>query len=567
MALREILAKFGFEFDDKKLTEAKDKIGDLVDTTKGLIGAAVGEKAVEWIRGFAGDMESLAGQLEDTAARLGLSTDELQRWQVAAKFAGAEAGHVAVAIRNLQKNSVEAVRGSKAQAEAFSTLGVSLKDANGALKPSPALLRDVGIAIAALEDESERSAYAMKIFGEAGLAMLPVFGEGAQDLDKLLAKLDELGGGLGGDAIEVLGETGDLLDSLDVSILSLKSRLSITLVPSLNEALAWFTKLTVGLGKVTENTHIFQAAAVVAGAVAVRAAVMMYAGYLPMVAILALLVLLVDDLITFFKGGKSATEEFFKLIFGEQDGEAIADQIREDFDQLMKDLDKLPDFGSKIEEVFSQLGESIVRFFVDDIPEAWRFFWRDLNQEAGHSGTTFTDFVKEMFSNLWDWFKDWTKDVAKDIVDGLIDGLKNNWGALLDTFQDLGKDLLKSIRRTFKSNSPSKETDDIGYDLDLGLVGGVKRGAALIHDATRDTFGGALDGAKGALSATFAPSVTVQASRGGGPVYRQVEQRNSIQQVFHVQGSDGVYQAARDGLGDALDDDRSAMLAALETLG
>lgn len=539
MALREILAKFGFDIEEKKLDTASEKTDGLAGKVKELAGLYLGEQLVQGVTNFVDNMAGMADQLVDTSNRLGLNAQELQRWNLAAKLSGAEAAQVGVGFRNLQKNAAEAVAGGKTQAEVFSRLGIALKDTNDALKPSAQLMRETGLALSTLDDESERNALAMKIFGEAGLALGPMFSGGAEGLDELLGKLDELGGGLGDDALAVLGDSGDKLDELNISILSLKSRLSVTLVPALNEGIGWFTKIVVNISKATEGTNVFQAAAVILGVVVAKVAIGMYAKFIPLIAVIALILLIVDDLITLFKGGDSVIGRAIDALFGVGTTKKVIEEVKAVWKRFFGDLEQFPTLGAKIEAVFTRLASALV---------SW------------------VDGIGEEFSQARDFVVQDAKQFADDLIDGIVNGLKNGWDKVTNTFKDLGKGMMRSIRGVFDSHSPSRVLDRfMDQDVGGGAVQGLARAAVKIQQQAKTTFGGAIPGS----SAGFAPSIRVQSAGGPtGPVTYHVDQRNTISQTFPVSGSaEGVRSAARDGLGDALDDERRAALAALETLG
>lgn len=540
MALREILAKFGFDIDDKKLGDADKKTNDFKANIKELAGLYLGEQLVSGVKEFITGLEEQAAQISDTSARLGLNTQELQRWQLAAKFAGAESTHVAAGFKVLQKNAADAVAGASAPAEAFSRLGVSLKDVNGSLKPSPQLMRDTLVALSALEDESERNALAMKTLGEAGLALGPLVADGAAGLDQLLGKLDELGGGLGDDALQVLGETGDRLDELDATVLAFKSRLSVTLVPALNTGIETFTKLLSWISRVTKESNVFQAAALVLGVVVGKVAIGMYAKFIPIIALIAAVVLIVDDLITLFKGGDSVIGRAIDKLFGAGTAAKVVEDVKAAWDRFFGGLEAFPGIGAKIEAVFTRLGAAAI---------SW------LDSVAGE------------FGEAWDFLVKDAKAFVDDLIMGIVNGIVGSAYKVTKAFKDLGKDMFRGIKEVFQSNSPSLVMDRfMDQDVGGGAVRGLARAAVKVRDQARETFGGAIPGTPGA----FSPTIQVRAApAAAGPSTRHVDQRNNIQMTFQVNGGnlDGVRAAARGGLGDALDDDRRAMMAALEPTG
>lgn len=562
-ALREILARFRFDVDEKALESARDKTNEYADTLKEVAGVLLGEELVEGIKGFVTELADQAGALQDAADRLNVNAQELQRWQWAATFAGASAEDLNKGLKVLTKSAADAANGAGDAGSIFKKLGVEIKDASGRIKPANELLEDTLIALAKVEDPAQRATMAQKLLGEGAGALLPLMKDGEEGLDALLGKINELGGGLSDDALEVLGESGDRIDEFNFAITSLKSRLAVSLLPTLNQAIAWVTKTGVSLQKAAENTHIFKAAVIVLGAAAGKVAIGMYAKYLPIVALIALLILLADDLMTFFDGGNSAVGKLLETLFGEAEGKAIADQIREDWKDLMADLEKLPDLGSKVEEVFSRIGGTVVKFLADDIPEAWRYFWKDMNEQAGNSGTTFIDFLKDMFSDLGRWLVDWASEAASDLVDSLADGISNAADKAGNKIKGFFRGIITGGEQELDVNSPSGETAYLGDMAVEGTLRALAAGAPKVRDQARATFGEAIS-PHGYAPAARVPSVSPTSS---GDTYKQVDITARIEQSFSGGTPRDYQQAARTGVNLGLDDSRRAMMATLAPEG
>lgn len=564
-ALREIIAKFGFEIADAdKLDAAEKKADGFADSLKEIAGTLIGAALIDGVKSFVLEIQEAGDALNDTSARLGVATNELQRWQFAAKMSGSSAESLNMALLILQKNVADAAEGGGEAAKIFAEFGIPIKDSAGQIKNATQLMGDVGLEIAKLKTPAERTAASLKVFGKQGSSLVPIFADGEEGLQALLDRFDELGGGYSQDALAGAGAVGDAIDEMGYAVTGLKSRLAVSLFPTLSEMLKYFTKTIVMFGKTTQGSNIFQAALLVLGAVAAKVAFGMYAKYLPMVAVVALLVLLIDDLITAFKGGDSAIAKLIDKLLGDGSGKGFFKWVNEGLDDLGKRLDKTPGFADKIAEVFSSVGFTLVKFFVDDLPEAWDFFWKDLNKEARTGGKTFTDFWIALFKDVIKSHNEFFKEIGDSIVQGLIDGITEKWSKLKETFTELSNDLKGVMPKVFKSHSPSEVTHDNGVDIVDGTIGGLAARSKALQDQAKKTYSLALP--TNPVDTNYTPMLRVPSSAGGSTASYSVQQVNHNQ--FSISGgSTNLTNAVRDGASLAFSDDRRAALAALETLG
>lgn len=590
-ALREVLAKFGFDVDTKKLDDAKTKTDDFATRVKNLADKFAGGSLSGAVKDWISDVKDAASEFKGLAKLTGTSAEDMQRWTTAAKLSGSSVEALATGFRVLQKNASQAASGAEAgfadvgdgaveavlsgkQAQAmFKALGVDVKDANGEMKSTTQIMGDVGLELAKIKNPAERAALATKLFGRQGAALIPLFAEGEEGLRKYLDRIDELGGGVSEKALKALSANKKASQEYEIATLSLKSMIVAELLPAMTKKVQLLTDIVVWFNKTQKGTEIVRSGLLVlAGAIlytqrqAIIAGIRTAIAWAPTILLFAALALIVDDLWTAFKGGDSVIGKFIDKLFGAGAAKATFGEMGKDVDALGKKIEKLPTFGDQVEEVFSTIGASLVKFFVDDLPEAWEFFWADLNKEAGHKGTGFVDFIKEMFGNLLSWFWDWTKDLVKGIIDGIANGLKNGWSKVTDTFKELGDDLIKDFKSTFKINSPSRVLYKLTEFLPAGSVQALADWAPRVRDQAEDTFAPLT----APFSGTFAPVIRVPTVNPGGPIgpmSKHVDMKNEVKVIVQGSGSGAVRDAARDGVGLAFDDERRAMLAALEDIG
>ena len=130
--------------------------------------------------------------------------------------------------------------------------------------------------------------------------------------------------------------------------------------------------------------------------------------------------------------------------------------------------------------------ESIVKFFTEDIPNAFKAVinfvknnWQALllfitNPIAGalkllyDLNPKFKEWVDNLFGKIKDWFGG-MKDVGKNIVNGLLEGIKSTWSKLTKWFTDAWNNLVGGVKDFLGIHSPSRVFAGIGKNMALGV--------------------------------------------------------------------------------------------------
>ena len=213
----------------------------------------------------------------------GQSTDELQKYNAAAQLVDVNAGAISKTHRKLERNMLNAQLGSTKQALAFEQLGVAYENADGSLRSSDEVWTEVIAALGAMENETERDAYAMALLGRQATELNPIIedqGESYKLLTDAMQKYD-----LEFVDEETLQRANDFNDQLDimkalglVALQNLGATLSAYLLPVLEKAVTVVGKFANWLSKL--DPRILTIIGVVGGLVAAIAPVLMILGKL-----------------------------------------------------------------------------------------------------------------------------------------------------------------------------------------------------------------------------------------------------------------------------------------------
>jgi len=189
------------------------------------VAQALGElatKSTEW-----------ADDLLTTSAQIGITTTTLQELAYASSFVDVSVETMQGAMARLTKEMGNAQSGSASAQAAFSSLGVSITNADGSLKTSEQVFYEVIDALGGIQNTAERDAASMAIFGrsaqdlntliEAGSSSLQMYGEEARNLGIIMEESD----------VQALGRMQDSFDRLSSVMDAAQTRVSAGFAPAL----------------------------------------------------------------------------------------------------------------------------------------------------------------------------------------------------------------------------------------------------------------------------------------------------------------------------------------------
>lgn len=360
MALRELLAVFGIKVDDKELKAADQGIQQFTDHLqtfgRALIGGVAGVAFLRFTEGLANQGD----QLRDNAIRLGTNTDALQELAFAATQSGAGVQNLATGMLFLSDKVGDALSNKTGEsAKAFKKWGITLKDANGQVKESDVLLAEIADKIADAKDQYQQVTIAQDFFSKSGKVMLPLLKEGADGLAELRMGARDLGGGFSKEATEAADEFNDALGRLNVVTQTARGRIAVVLLPVLGRLVDAVTAGSAKLLELAKNSSIVETVlgglAVVAGVLALKLAIA-FAPFIAAIAGFALLALLVEDVVTLFRGGKSVVGDFIDSFGGKGAAQQWVREVKDGVEGLIQAFKDLLFIKSLVDRSLSLVG-------------------------------------------------------------------------------------------------------------------------------------------------------------------------------------------------------------------
>lgn len=173
-----------------------------------------------------------AGAIGDAAERTGLARESFQELRFAAEQSGIQAEVFESAMSRLTVTIGAAATGSKAQAEMFARLGISVRDAGGNVRGTEAVLRDLADAISAVDSPAEQARIATEAMGRAAGPQLAVMlRQGSEGLNELQAAAQASGAVISDQLIRQAEAAGDKLDAMSTVVRAQLTSALVELTP------------------------------------------------------------------------------------------------------------------------------------------------------------------------------------------------------------------------------------------------------------------------------------------------------------------------------------------------
>lgn len=209
----------------------------LVDFAEAAVKAAI--NAVKELAGAMKDAvvdsAAYADEILTLSTTTSLSTDTLQEFQYMSELIDVDLNTVTGSLTKLTKGMASAQDGTGASAEAFSALGVSVTDSNGQLRSSEEVFYDVIDALGKIDNETERDAMSMNIFGKSAQELNPLIEAGTDAIASFAEEAHQTGYVLDGETLESLGAVDDSFQRMKTTMTATRNQIVAQMAPALAE--------------------------------------------------------------------------------------------------------------------------------------------------------------------------------------------------------------------------------------------------------------------------------------------------------------------------------------------
>lgn len=214
---------------------AKTEFERITDGAKAMGAALAAAFTLDAIKDGVLQAVNFADAMGDMAARTGQSVESLTAMGYAAQFSGSSVETYSAGIEKLSDNIASAAAGNDAAAQMFGRLGVSVRDVNGQIRDSNAVLLDLADKVSAIQSPAEKTAVVMDLFGKsAGPELLQMLNQGSEGINALTAEAQQMGAVISTETANQAGQFNDALDRAKIAANGLYMGIAQEVLPVLN---------------------------------------------------------------------------------------------------------------------------------------------------------------------------------------------------------------------------------------------------------------------------------------------------------------------------------------------
>ena len=232
---------------------------DLANKTAALSAASAAGLAA--LAGSAVQAGKTADDLNTLSKQTGFTTAELQKMKYASDL-------IDVSMEDMTGSIQKLVKQMASGSDAFTTLGVSVTDETGQLRNATDVWYETLEALSQVENETQRDALAMEIFGKSAASLAGIVDDGGEALKNYGKDAEDLGLIMSQDTLDAANKLNDAIDltkaRLEATFLETGAKVAETVLPIVEEMaeeiaglFEWISTLDEGTIKLIGSFLIF----------------------------------------------------------------------------------------------------------------------------------------------------------------------------------------------------------------------------------------------------------------------------------------------------------------------
>lgn len=405
----------------EKVSKGAQKVAD---ATKKVSAAAGG--ALVAIGGLAIKTAKSADELSTLAKQTGFSVEELQKFQYASDL-------VDVSVDDITGAATKMKKAIASDSKELADLGVKTRNADGSMRDMNDVFYDTLKALGGIQNETERDAKAMAIFGKSADSLAGIIDDGGEALKNLGKEAEDMGLIMSEDTVDSLNEVNDQMDKLKAqataTLAQEGAKAMEALMPLFEKVISGLTSIVEWIGTLDSEqlNTIITILAVVAAISPLASLISKISG---MIAYIPTLITGIGTAMTWLMANPIVL-----VIAGIV---ALVALIATKGDQIQAILKKVDSFLKNIftkdwTETFGPVLGGILNGFFDVFQGIWDTIYGVMNGVI--------DFIRGVFTGDWTRAWDGVKNIFSSIMSGLARVFKTPLNAIISMINNIIDDV------------------------------------------------------------------------------------------------------------------------------
>ena len=443
-----------------------------------VIGAAVTAVGTGLAIAISGQLTAI-DELGETAQKIGVPVEALSQLQHAAKLSGLSMDGLQTSLTRLGQNMAQ-------NEYAFRNLGISVRDANGQMRPVLDVFMEVSDLMAAMPDGAEKTALAMQLMGRGGSEMIPLMNGGSEAIRQMMEEANALGLTISEETAKAAGDFSDNMDRIKAAGSGILLQVTANLAPFLAdlsdrlvEVSGFFQTLSP---QVQEFISIMAGLTVVIGPVLIALGLLAATIGAPAIGLVAVITAVLAAVIAFWDEliyAKGVIQQFItdgidrvKTAMSDL-ADTMRDKAQQAVEWVKEKFEELVAYFQALPERFIEFGRNIITGLWTGLQEAWDSF-----QPA--------EWLKGKAAELVNVLPEWMRmrspsrvmyDQGQNIVAGLELGLRDGMQGPIDALNELGA----AMAQTIDENAIERGKDEM-VDFFTSILTGAKSAKDALAD-------------------------------------------------------------------------------------
>lgn len=210
--------------------------------------AAVGVAVAEGTKALVNNATATAeygDNISKSSQKIGMSTEAFQKWDYVMQLAGTSMEQSQAGFKTLTNSLDDAINGGKGALEKFKAIGLTLDDLKG--KSREEVFGMVIENLQGMTDDAKKAAAANDLLGKAGVNLMPLLNQSAEETHKLMEETEKYGMVLSDDAIDASVKYKDAMTRMDSTIQGVKNNLMTQFLPGITQVMDGISGMAAGI--------------------------------------------------------------------------------------------------------------------------------------------------------------------------------------------------------------------------------------------------------------------------------------------------------------------------------